>query len=216
MEALTFELRERFGWRVRSGFKERELQGLLQTGEEIAEAIERWLPGMDGGAWIRKNLGNAVFHKGGLPQKVVSWLNGGAKVSLVFLNHHVWLYPRLFNSYKPTRWVAHELGHVLENNLKWMSVWWGGGAGDDLLRILNTRPAGLRFFNTKVLQRNMPAELTWTVYNGGKSPNYGDHSSADYFAEVWTWSIYRPELIPPVARSWFVDWIRDQSLTMVD
>jgi hypothetical protein len=81
---------------------------------------------------------------------------------------------------------------------------------------LNTQPSGLRWANTKALAREMPADFSWTKHNQGKAPNYGDNSSADYFAETWTWSIFRPEVIPLPARDWFMDWMRDQSLTMVE
>ncbi len=216
MEILIKTLKERFGWRTGASFTAREFEGLIQAGDEVKQAIEHWLPGMDGDAWIRKNLGNVVFHKGGLPQNVVSLVNGKAKISLVFINHHIWLYPRLFNTHRPTQWVIHELGHVLDNNHKWMSIWWGGGPSDALMWALNTHPSGLRWANTKALAKEMPADFSWTKHNQGKLPNYGDNSSADYFAETWTWSIFRPEVIPLPARDWFMDWMRDQSLTMVE
>lgn len=216
MEALLFQLKDRFGWKVGKGFSEKELEGLIQTGDEIASAIERWLPGVNGDSWVRKNLGNTVFHKGGLPQRVVSIANGGQRISLVFVNHHVWLDPSTFNSVHPAHWICHELGHVLDNNFHWMAVWWGGGPSDDLMRFMYVQPSGLRWCNGKSLAKKMPVEVSWTFHNQGRSPLYGDNSSADYFAETWTWSIFRPNLVPPAAKAWFTDWMRDQSLTIVD
>lgn len=216
MEELIYILRNRFGWQVHSGFTEHDLEGIKQTGDEISEAIEKWLPGVNGDSWIRKFLGNAVFHKGGLPQKVVSLANNKAKISLVFINHHVWLDPGTFNSVRPTRWVAHELGHVLDNNYKWMAVWWGGGPSDALMHALNTHPSGLRWINTKALEKAMPVDFSWSKHNHGGYPNYGDNSSADYFAETWAWSIHRPDVVPDAASSWFMDWMRDQTLKLID
>ena len=210
------KLKGRFGWKVSVRFTEKELSGLIQTGDEISAAVEKWLPGVNGDEWIRRNIGNAIFHRGGIPQKVVSLANGGKGISLVFPNRHVWLDPGTFDSIKPTRWVVHELGHVLDNRHHWMAIWWGGGPADALMRALNTHPEGLRWANTKKLAKSLPAVFSWTQHNQGRQPNYGDNSSADYFAETWMWSIYRPDVIPTAARDWFMDWMRDQSLTMVD
>lgn len=216
MEELIQQIKHRFGWELRSPFTQKELEGLIQTGDEIGEAIERWLPGFRGDVWIRRNLGKAIFHKGGVPQKFVSFFNAGAEISLVFPNRHVWLEPSTFESLRPTRWVAHELGHVLDNRYRWMAIWFGSGPSDELMRTLNTKPARLRWANTKVLAERMPVEFSWTHHNEGRNPKYGDNSSADYFAETWMWSIYRPNVVPDAARTWFLDWIRDQSVWMMD
>lgn len=216
MNDLIQTMKQRFGWTVSERFSEKERQGLLQTGDEISTAIEKWLPGMNGDAWIRRNLGTAIFHRGGLPQKVVSLANNGAAISLVFPNRHVWLDPGTFDSVQPTRWVAHELGHVLDNRQHWLAIWWGGGPADELMKALNAQPQGLRWANTKKLAKNLPAAHSWTQHNQGHRPNYGDNSSADYFAETWMYSIYRPDVVPVAARAWFMDWMRDQTLTMVD
>ena len=212
MEALLYELQSRFGWRVHSGFTEDELRGLIRAGDDIAAAIERWLPGIHGDLWIRRFMGKTIFYKGGLVQKVVSLANGGAKISLVFVNRRVWLYPQIFEGPNSTQWVVHELGHVLENSVRWMSIWWGGGPGDHLVSTFGSKAGGLRWMNTKSLAKSLPAEASWQVHNRGLAPKYGDNSTADYFAEVWTWSIYRPDLVPLPARMWFLNWLRDLTL----
>jgi hypothetical protein len=216
MDEIRQTLQQRFGWKVPSDFQEKELNGLIQTGEEICDAIERWLPGINGDAWVRQFLGKSVFHLGGLPQKVVSLANGGMKISLVFFNFHVWLDPSTFNSIRPTQWITHELGHVLDNTFHSGAIWWGGGPSDDLQWALNGRPSGLRWNNGKAMKESLPQNATWTHHNQRRKPDYGDNSTADYFAETWMYSIYRPEVIPPMARDWFLDWIRDQSLLLTD
>ena len=215
MDTLIQALRQKYNWSIRSNFTEKELNGLLQTGEEISTMIENWLPGINGESWVRQHLGKAVFHKGGLPQKVVSLANGGSRISLVFFNFHVWLDPVTFDTIKPTQWVTHELGHVLDNQFHLGAIWWGGGPSDELQKALNARPSGLRWYNAKAMADTLPEISTWKHHNAGRKPDYGDHSTADYFAETWMYSIYRPSVVPPMARDWFMDWMRDQTLTIL-
>lgn len=208
MSDLQQQIALRFGWRIRPGFDTYELQKIAEAGETLVKFIETEISGYDGELWIRKNLGRAVLHKGGLPQTVISKANNGAGISLVFLNHHVWLYPRLFSSNYGKRWLIHELGHVLDNSFRRLSIWFGGGPSDALFRALGQKPTGLRWMNTDSVAVCMPGSHSWHIKNEGKPPLYGDNSSADYFAETFTWAIYDPTKVPPAALAWLKDWLK--------
>ena len=208
MSDLQQQIALRFGWKIRPGFDVYELQEIAEAGDTLVKFIEAEIPGYDGELWVRKNLGRAVFHKGGLPQWVVSKANNGASISLVFLNHHVWLYPRCFSSNYGKRWLIHELGHVLDNSFRRLSIWFGGGPSDALFKVLGEKPAGLRWMNTGSVAECMPEHLNWQTKNNGKPPRYGDHSSADYFAETFIWAIYDPLKVPSAALDWFKDWLK--------
>lgn len=183
------------------------MQVMLEAGQSIGAMIERKLPGVNGDNWIRHYLGRAVIHRGGLPQKVVSLANNGADISLVFVNFHVWLYPRLFQTYKPERWFVHELVHVLDNEIRRYGVWIGGGPSDELIVAMGGKPSGLRWGNGKSLAATLPMGNLWAVHNHGMSPKYGDNSSADYFAEAFTWLVYDESKIPENALVWMNRWL---------
>lgn len=208
MTDLQQQIGLRFGWKTRPGFDIYELQKIAEAGETLVKFIEAEIPGYDGELWIRKNLGQTVLHKGGMPQKIVSKVNNGASISLVFLNHHVWLYPRLFSTSYGKRWLTHELGHVLDNSYRRFSIWFGGGPSDALFRALGRKPTGLRWMNADSVAACLPVEVTWSTKNEGKPPFYGDNSSADYFAEAFTWAVYDPTKVPPLALAWLKDWLR--------
>lgn len=207
MSDLKNVIQEKFGWKLVSDFTDREMQVMLEAGLSIAGMIERKLPGVNGDNWVRYYLGRAVIHRGGLPQKVVSMANNGADISLVFVNHHVWLYPRLFQSGRPERWFVHELAHVLDNEIRRFGVWIGGGPSDELVEALGGRPKGLRWGNGKALEGSLPMGNLWTFHNHGVAPKYGDNSTADYFAECFTWLIYDETKIPEAALPWMNHWL---------
>ena len=200
MSELIRQIDEVFGWKVKPGFDDLELAQILAAGNDIGAMISRCFPGYDGKYWVWKNLGKAIFHKGGLPQKLVGWANKSDSICLVFVNRHVWLSPKLFQLPGPKRWLVHELGHVLDNHFHSMGVWFGGGPSDRLVEILGRRPKTLRWQNTKSLQQSIPSTCMWTIHNNNKPPKYGDNSSADYFAECFTWMVYNEEYIPNPAR----------------
>lgn len=208
MTDLKTQIVLRFGWRVRSDFDDDELELIIKAGERIAQFIDVEIPGYGGENWIIKNMGRAVLHKGGLPQWVVSKANHGANISLVFLNDHVWLYPNIFATGSGQQWLIHELAHVLDNSWRRYSVWFGNGPSDHLLEALGSKPSGLRWMNTDSVRKVVPQELLWHTKNNGKAPKYGDNSSADYFAETFTWAIFNAEKIPPPALAWLKGWLR--------
>ena len=100
----------------------------------------------------------------------------------------------------PKRHFLHELGHVVENKLPARRFLpptiFGGGASDRLTGILGGKPAGWRFKNGT---SGIPEQFQW------KGPGiYGNHSSADYFAEAFSWLPYNATVLPdPAVADWF-------------
>jgi hypothetical protein len=46
----------------------------------------------------------------------------------------------------------------------------------------------------------MPVDFRWDPQRSGFS--YGNNSTADYFAEAFSWSIYKPEVVPGSLSIW--------------
>jgi hypothetical protein len=88
-----------------------------------------------------------------------------------------------------SRWVTHELAYVYDNrsaqdmgnNVE--ALWFGGGNADLMHQLLGGGvPQGLSFINGTSF---LPDE-----YQFHPSDGYGNHSTADYFAEIFALTIY--------------------------
>jgi hypothetical protein len=91
---------------------------------------------------------------------------------------------------------AHELTHVRDNRTSPMigpfgATWIGGGAADELTKYVGGNPEGLRWTNGTC---NIPQKYQWN--NDDPSLNYGNHSTADYFAKSFAWTIYDQNVLP--------------------
>lgn len=77
--------------------------------------------------------------------------------------------------------IVHELGHIWDNNSRkglGDATFFGGGYGDALNKFMGGDPTGLRWTGGVNVPRpnRFPSDL---------GPNYGNHSSADYFAHAF-------------------------------
>ena len=187
-----------FGWTVLGNFSLVQLQIIMKTGIDIRAYADSHTGGQ-GDYWIKKNLGNVVFHVGGLIQKYAS-LKTGAPTSLVAPHRHVWLSSSYETFWHPHQHIAHELGHVFDNNFVNIGIQpatvIGGSLGDAAVRFAGGIPLGKRF-NTPPLQ--IPEDFKWGSF---ARSGYGNGSTADYFAEAFAWSIYNPEVVPGSLSIW--------------
>lgn len=209
----TTELRQlllaEFGWQTSSRFTGGELQTILSAGRDIRSFVEGVMPGQ-GAAWMTRWLSALRFHSQGLPQRVVTFFNR-APTSLVFPFRDIWFVKDLDHFRNPRQHVTHEIGHVLDNRSGgWLpSIWFGRGDGDKLARFVGGKPARLRWINGSV---DIPNAHRWTQPE--QHPAYGDHSTADYFAEAFTWAIYDPGRCPhPGMVTWLKERIRAMLIT---
>jgi len=161
----------------------------------IARTVEAIASGLNGNAWVRKNLGHASFKK---------W---DRNVCMVPFYRTVFL-----ASWAQVGTIVHELGHVLENKIDFMAVWGGGGAGDRLLkgndvtdlvwpRWLNERTyesLGTSFHDQ--LQENSML-LVQPDYSSLRQ--YGNRGPADYFADSFSFFVTGDGTIPPQVQTFF-------------
>jgi len=173
---------------------------LYQTGLDLLAFADHCTKGL-GKQWLRTKLSPLRLHLRGWPHRIASWVNH-RPTSIVFPKAKIWLLPDLEQHHLRRPHIAHELAHVLDNRLaerRLPSTIFGGGPADQLLRDLGGKPRGLRFANGV---DSLDPELHWTANTG-----YGNRSSAEYFAEAFTWSIYDPTQLPSPA---LLEWVEKE------
>jgi hypothetical protein len=188
----------RFEWWIDQRFTPHQVELI----EAVSNDLESYLEGiMQGRAadWIRQHTAGMRIHQGGLFTQIAARITG-LPTSLVLPYHDIWLWKDFDHFHLPERHVMHELGHVVENNLpkKFLSspTIFGGGASDRLTCFLGGKPAGLRFMNGT---SGIPERYQW--HGLGK---YGNHATADYFAEAFSWLPYDRRALPhPLVELWF-------------
>lgn len=198
MTTIAAQLESEYGWRTTSAFTDASLTLLLQAAQTLRAFADEILPG-GGLAWMRRWLSPVYFHLGGLPQQVVSWV-GHQKTSVVFPARDVWLSPTFTGIANPRQHLIHELAHVLDNRQAKRSLpatFFGGGPADRLALEMGGAPKGIRFSNGVC---GIPPANQWSPAAGG---GYGNHATAEYFAESVAWTLLYPVHLPaPSIISW--------------
>ncbi|MGA9399192.1 MAG: hypothetical protein WBV22_13160 [Anaerolineaceae bacterium] len=164
--------------------------------------LEAFVDNINGGhgwEWIITNTHGTRIHRGGLPAIIAAQLTR-LPTSLVFPLKDIWLAEHFDTFPSPKRHFLHELGHVIDNRLPKKGIFphtiFGKGAADRLVINLGGKPSGLRFCNGS---SGIPDQYHW--WGTGV---YGNHSTADYFAEGFSWLPYDPTKLPdPLVTGWF-------------
>jgi RHS repeat-associated protein len=181
---VGYVLLHEFGWITQGNWHDNELSEILKSGRDIRNYVNEIVPGK-GEAWMNKFMGGVTFKHGSLFG--FSFVTGSTV--------------HLVDSLK-NRWITHELAHVYDNRSaqdmgnNGEALWFGGGNADLMHQWLGGGvPQGLRFMNGT---SNMPDK-----YQFKPSDGYGNHSTADYFAEVFALAINPdPNYILPENFSW--------------
>ena len=191
-------LQSEYGWRLAGALNETHLAVLLLAAQDLSGFAEAQAPG-SGQIWMRRWLAPVHFHLGGLPQWLVSRVAAHA-MSVVFPRRDVWLNKNFLTLPNPRHHIVHELVHVLDNRLgpkALPTAIFGGGPADRLMREMGGAPGGMRYSNGAcgILPVNR-----WAESAGG---GYGNHASAEYFAETLAWAVYYPPNLPnPTMMNW--------------
>ncbi len=149
----------------------------------------------NGRGWMLPNLGGTNFHQGDLMQIVVigivnPFTKNGALGIVPFHTRDVYLTKAGIN----TNTITHELGHALDISTGTSicpATWCGGGMADALIEFIGGAPSGIRWMNGA---NDVPEDYRWYSYTSGGG--YGNNSTADYFAEAFTWMLFDPSAIP--------------------
>jgi hypothetical protein len=187
-----------YNWSLGERFTPAQVSLILAAGADL----ETWLnlvSGISGRDWILRHTQGTRVHHGGLFTKIAARITK-SPTSLVLPYRDIWLAEHFDTFYQPKRHFLHELGHVVENRLP-KSVFlpptiFGGGASDRLTRYLGGKLAGLRYRNGTC---GIPERFKW--HGAGE---YGNNSTADYFAEALSWFPYDLTALPdPLIADWF-------------
>jgi hypothetical protein len=181
-----------FAWRVDSAFGLAGLKTILEAGRALTWFIDGIQPGR-GNTWVLAHSADTRFHCGGLPQRVVTRVKGGSATSVVLPFRDIWLAPDFHQSPFAVQHVLHELAHVIDNRSRrgcLPAIWIGGGWGDALVEALGGHPKGLRWNNGTC---GLPPPALWSM---AVNLGYGNHSSADYFGEAFSWTVVKPGYCP--------------------
>lgn len=181
-----------FAWWVDSAFGLAGLKIILGAGRALNRFVEAIHPGR-GNSWVLTHSAETRFHSGGLPQRLVTRVKGGSATSVVWPYRDIWLAPDFHQSPFALQHVLHELAHVIDNRSRGgclPAIWIGGGWGDALVSSLGGHPKGLRWTNGSC---GLPAPALWSM---AVNLGYGNHSSADYFAEALSWAVVKPSSCP--------------------
>jgi hypothetical protein len=203
-------IRKKFDWNLAGKFSKPQQKVIWDAGCLLRAYLDR-NTGRHGKAWLKKNLGRVNFHLGGLPQKIVTAANHKKPTSVTFLANGIWLEPTFEQGGNPIQHVIHEVAHVVDNrcgrhHFALLSIWFGHGPADALVRFLGGRPRGLRWRNGTCRIRQ---SLRWPSNDFITQYGYGNHSSADYFAEAFAWSVVDPsKIFQPLVGKWMNAFIR--------
>jgi RHS repeat-associated protein len=199
-DALKYEYR----WEASEKLTLRELYVIYETGAKILEYLDKKTGG-NGSQWMGKYLsGIYIEHLGPISNYTYSSITLG---STIYLNDN-WLK----GAWNPATLLAHELGHVWDNRSGWNSSIFGGGISDELAAAVGGNPQGFRYLNGTTYSkycsrgfsctRGIPEGNLWPETNPHGA--YGNKSTADYFAETFTWSVFDPDLVPKGAAEWWL------------
>jgi hypothetical protein len=203
-------LKNNFNWNLLNKFSRAQQEIILEAGLALLSYLDQQTSGC-GNAWMSRNIGKMNFYLGGLPQKVVSTANHGKPTSVTFLTNWIWLEPTFEQSGNPIQHVIHEIAHVIDNAIgshqhAMLSIWFGHGPSDQLAKYLGGSPKGLRWQNGSCGIRR---SCQWGKTDPDTQYGYGNHSTADYFAESISWAIINPSKIVQLPlRRWIHDFIQ--------
>ena len=188
VDDLSSSLQYLYGWNIMGDWSVEELITLIDAAMDIISYVNEITSG-GGASWFREVTGDININRvGGVSNYVL-----GNTVNMTFS----WL-----KDPDNKEIFAHELAHVWDNRTATMhgsigATWYGGGAADELTKYVGGEPRNLRFINGT---SGIPIEYQWDTKKSGGG--YGNHSTADYFAESFGWMIYDSSAVPQGNISW--------------
>jgi RHS repeat-associated protein len=189
-----------YGWEVTGGFTSTEVIEIYNTGLDIQTYAEN-VTGGKGLDWMRTYLGGTVItnRNENEPWLIHQFIQQTTSVSLP----GEWFQLGKNTVYLADGWnrqaLAHELAHSWDYNTGQVMDVVGAIRGtadylNDFIggNIISTE--GCRWCNLN--DPNKPSSHIPPSYYWRRDTYYGNGSTADYFAEVFSWSIYDPSRIP--------------------
>ncbi len=184
------------GLRFEGEWNQPQLSSLMRALGVIAQALRNHTS-QPAVAWMQAYLGSTCFNHGMLLRRY----------------YYVWRSKMHLGKGFSINTVIHEFGHILDNRIasKNASVC-GGGPADALFRAVGGNPeiGWLRFMNgaqSKPYRNDVGAMASLPQSARFPVGRYGNHSTADYFAETWAALMLNTRQAPPVALAWMAAFI---------
>ncbi len=183
-EDLLQVLHTVYRWNVVGNWTKNELYKIIDTGNYIEQGIDLLTNG-NGKGWMYSKMSNVTFVHTPQVDTALAFIgnkfNKGVPIDGITLNStFVLIAQNGIVQYQ----LVHELGHVWDinsGNGNCPSTWCGGGPADELTVYAGGDPDGTRWTNGT---SGMP-QWSSDIHNG-----YGNHSTADYFAESFEWMLF--------------------------
>jgi RHS repeat-associated protein len=179
------------------------MRRLLLTARDIRKYVDSKVPGK-GQAWMDRWFGGLTFViiHGNVPSQT-----NGTRVEMSFLTLECG------NTLAAKIEIAHELGHVWDYRTGKNSF--TGGAGDQLNTRIGGNVAGLSLDERVENPRDPSFFSPYIPEEAGWSGDYwyGNGDPTEYLAEAFTYSIYKPEVVPQIASQVIPYWIVMQAYT---
>ena len=189
---LTGALRVAYRWFVHGRWTRNELYKLLDTGIDMERKLSGLTDG-NGRGWMLRNINETLIVHDPVSEFALDQMSAnGSQIAGMVPSGLPLILIAQGGMNKQT--IAHELAHVVDINAGnglCASTWCGGGPADELTNWVGGDPAGLRWNNGS---SGIPYAYQWNPRESGGG--YGNHSTADYFAEALSWMIYDPSAIP--------------------
>jgi hypothetical protein len=185
-------LAEVYGWLLVGDFPAEEVEVVVH----VARGIERYVEdvsGADGRMWMRSYVGTVVFHR-------ATWLTQAASANLALPGGHIHVLEGFGGSIEPHTDLAHEVAHVLDNNLGGVlpATLAGSGPSDEMLRAVGGTPelCRVRFMCPWEYEQRVSGAETWPA------GAYANTGVAEDFAEAFSYAVFFPERVPEQRLEW--------------
>jgi hypothetical protein len=190
-------LASNYGWRLNGHWLTAEASVLLAVAQGIERYVER-VSGADGRQWMHAYLGPINFHS-------AAWINHAVDANLALPGGHIYVLEGFGGSPEPHTDLAHEVAHVLDNNLGgWLpATVLGGGPSDEMLSEVGGNP------NACQLRFLCPVDYTRRIAGPEHWPTgaYANSGVSEDFAEAFSYAVFFPERVPAMRLAWVENFV---------
>ena len=198
-----------YGWQVEGAWTTYKLDKLLNFASDFASDIFN-VTGNDGSTWIKNHVGNATLYMG----ESADWIldRFGAPPGMVLNNRDVLLRTNFASTDYGESTLIHEMGHVLDNNVKngvIPATYLGGGPADAMVSAMGGNPGDctLRFKcgDKRWYRDNIAGSYAWP------EQSYANTGVAEDFADTFMSTVMgnsAPRTAPAIRQLWIASFLR--------
>jgi hypothetical protein len=209
---LSKLIKVEYGWTLKGKWSRRSIEKLLNYASDFATDVFN-VTGKNGTTWIRNHLGNATLWMGKVTDWILANVRTGGTEAMVPTYSDVLLSSSGFSEHN----FIHEMGHVLDNNVKnglLPATFNGGGAADTMVFALGGNPWGcFPRFQCRNMNNLQPYGPGWYINKiAGDFPwdisvnQYADTGVAEDFAETFAYAL-SGNFVPSGRQDWMISFL---------